>query len=97
MTRSEDFEGGAASVREPQFKSVQQQSNVNFRAMSVLDTPLVIPNQNGLGENDLQRKIMGRTESTSGRSQGTFDQQLWLHHTMSRRDLEQKRMTNGSS
>lgn len=88
MTRSEDFADGADSVRQPQFRSVQQQSNANFRALSVLDTPLVVPNQNGMGSNDLERKMMGRSESPSGRSQETFNQQLWLHHTMTRRMAE---------
>ncbi len=78
MARSVDFQSGADSVRSPQFKSVQQQHGVNFRAMSVLDTPAVIPNQNGIGAQDLQRKIMGVRDSGSGRSQSTSDSQIWL-------------------
>ncbi len=88
MARSEDFAGGAASVREPQFKSVQQQSNANFRALSVLDTPSVIPNQNGMGANDLERRKMGRTDSVAGRSPETYSQQMWLHHEVKRRGGE---------
>lgn len=85
MARSEDFEGGAASVREPQFKSVQQQHGENFRALSVLETPTVIPNQNGLGAADLERRKMGRSESSAGTSSSTFDQQLWLRNQVTRR------------
>lgn len=78
MARSEEFVDGAEQVRQPRFTSVQQQANHNFQALSVLDTPYVIPNQNGLGRDDLQRKTVGRTSSPSGRSKDTFDQQLWL-------------------
>ena len=78
MARSKDFADGAERVRQPQFKSIQQQHNANFRALSVLDTPSVIPNQNGMGEQDLQRRIMGNRSSSSGRSQSTFDRQIWL-------------------
>lgn len=88
MARSEEFAGGAEEVRQPQFKSVQQMSNRNFQAMSVLDTPMVIPNQNGMGKGDLERRMMGRNDSSSGRSPETFDKQLWLHHTMSRRNQQ---------
>lgn len=97
MARTEEFDDGAAKVRQPQFASVQQQANRNFQALSVLDTPNIIPNQNGLGEDDLQRKIVGRTETPSGRSKATFDRQLWLHHQMARRDQLQRTMTNGEA
>lgn len=96
MARSVDFQGGADEVRQPQFRSVQQQHNANFRALSVLDTPAVIPNQNGLGAADWERRKMGRVESTLGRATETFDRQLWLHHTVARRD-DERRMTNGAS
>lgn len=97
MARTEEFADGAARVKQPQFQSVQQQANEKFAALSVLDTPLVIPNQNGLGKDDLQRKIMGRTETVSGRSKTTFDDQLWLHHQMSRRDQVRKKAENGEA
>lgn len=78
MARSEEFQSGADSVRSPQFSSVQQQGNRNFRALSVLDTPNVIPNQNGMGASDLQRKIMGQRSSASGSTKSTQDSQIWL-------------------
>jgi hypothetical protein len=92
MARSEDFAGGAEEVRQPQFQSVQQQHNRNYQAMSVLDTPGIIPNQNGLGAADLERRKLGRTESVSGRSAETFDRQLWLQSAESttRRDRAQE-------
>jgi hypothetical protein len=80
MARSEDFAGGAEEVRQPQFQSVQQQHNRNFRAMSVLDTPSVIPNQNGMGTSDLQRRMIGFRDSATGRSESTYDKQIWLSH-----------------
>lgn len=78
MTRSEDFADGAERVRNPRFESVQQQANRNFQALSVLDN--VMPNQNGLGAQDLQRRLVGSTGGATGRSQSTFDKQLWLRH-----------------
>lgn len=78
MARSEEFGEGFAKVREPQFKSVQQQSNRNFQATSVLDN--VMPNQNGMGSQDLERRMVGSQGPTVGRSQETFDKQLWLRH-----------------
>ena len=78
MTRSEDFADGAARVRAPQFESVQQQANRNFAALSVLDN--VMPNQNGMGTQDLQRRLVGSQGQATGRSQETFDKQLWLRH-----------------
>jgi hypothetical protein len=80
MARTEEFNGGADSVRQPRFTSVQQQHNANFRAMSVLDTPSVIPNQNGMGTGDLQRRMIGFRESATGRSESTYDKQIWLSH-----------------
>jgi hypothetical protein len=80
MARSEDFQSGADSVRQPQFESIQQQGNRNFRAMSVLDTPSVIPNQNGMGTGDLQRRMIGFRDSATGRSESTYDKQIWLSH-----------------
>lgn len=80
MTRSEDFVDGAERVRQPQFQSVQQQHNRNFQAMSVLDTPSVIPNQNGMGTGDLQRRMIGFRDSATGRSESTYDKQIWLTH-----------------
>jgi hypothetical protein len=80
MTRSEDFADGAERVRQPQFQSVQTQHNANFRAMSVLDTPYAIPNQNGIGTQDLQRRMIGFKDAATGRSEGTYDQQIWLSH-----------------
>lgn len=78
MARSEDFAGGFESVRSPQFQSVQQQANRNFQAISVLDN--ITPNQNGMGSADLQRQMVGVKDSASGRSEDTFDRQLWLRH-----------------
>lgn len=78
MARSEDFAGGFESVREPQFKSVQQQHNQNYQPTSVLDN--VMPNQNGMGAQDLQRRLVGSQGAATGRSQETFDRQLWLRH-----------------
>lgn len=78
MARTEEFTSGADAVRQPQFSSVQQQHARNFQAMSVLDTPNVIPNQNGIGAPDLQRKIMGSRSSFSGSAQSTFDKSIWL-------------------
>lgn len=96
MTRSEDFADGAERVRQPQFQSVQQQHNQNFRAMSVLDTPSVIPNQNGIGTSDLQRRRMGFHESASGRSESTFDKQIWLSRpTETPRNDARNRNTDG--
>jgi hypothetical protein len=78
MPRSEEFSEGTERARQPQFQSVQQQANRNFQALSVLDN--VIPNQNGMGSTDLQRRMVGSQGSVSGRSQTTFDRQLWLKH-----------------
>ncbi len=78
MTRSEEFQGGNESARSPQFRSVQQQANRNFQATSVLDN--VLPNQNGMGRADLERRMVGSRNSPVGRSQTTFDKQLWLRH-----------------
>lgn len=78
MARTEDFQGGYGEVREPQFRSVQQQANRNFEALSVLDN--LVPNQNGMGQADLQRKMVGSQNSPTGRSESTFDKQLWLRH-----------------
>lgn len=80
MARSEDFVDGAERVRQPQFTSIQQQHNANFRAMSVLDTPYAIPNQNGMGQADLQRRMIGFRESATGRSDSTYDKGIWLSH-----------------
>lgn len=77
-SRSEEMVGGYDSARNPQFESVQQQANRNFHALSVLDN--IIPNPNGLGSPDYQRRLYGSRSSASGRSQATFDRQLWLHH-----------------
>lgn len=76
--RSEDFAGGFESVREPQFRSVQQIHNDNYRATSVLDN--LTPNQNGMGAQDLQRRLVGSQGAATGRSSETFDKQLWLRH-----------------
>lgn len=78
MTRSEEFLGGTERARQPQFTSVQQQANRNYQATSVLDN--VIPNQNGMGVQDLQRRLVGSQNSAVGRSEDTFDKQLWLRH-----------------
>ncbi len=78
MARSDDFNEGSERARTPQFQSIQQQSNRNYVAMSTLDN--VIPNNNGMGEPDLQRKLRGSQGSSSGRSEATFDKQLWLKH-----------------
>lgn len=78
MARTEDFADGAERVRNPQFQSVQQQANRNFLAISVLDN--VMPNQNGMGSQDLQRRLVGSQNSATGRSESTFDRQLWLRH-----------------
>jgi hypothetical protein len=78
MARSEDFAEGSERARRPQFQSVQQMSNRNFQAISVLDN--VIPNPNGMGQPDLQRRLVGSQGSASGRAQSTFDRQLWLKH-----------------
>ena len=78
MTRTEEFSGGAEEVRSPQFRSVQQQANRHFTATSVLDN--VIPNQNGMGTADLERRMVGSENSLVGRSKETFDRQLWLRH-----------------
>lgn len=78
MDRSAEFEDGFAQVREPKFQTVQAQHNANYRATSVLDN--VIPNQNGLGSSDLQRRLVGSQGAATGRSQETFDRQLWLRH-----------------
>jgi hypothetical protein len=80
MARTEEFQSGADSVRQPRFQSVQTQHNANFRTMSVLDTPYAIPNQNGMGTQDLQRRMIGFREAAGGRSQSTYDQQIWLSH-----------------
>jgi hypothetical protein len=86
MARTEDFQGGADSVRQPQYQTVQSQHNRNFQAMSVLDTPGVIPNQNGMGQNDLRRRIMGFRDSISGTAESTFDKRLWLSNPNSGSD-----------
>lgn len=80
MARSEDFADGAERVRQPQFTSIQQQHNANFKAMSILDTPYIIPNQNGMGASDLQRKMIGFQGGATGRSDETYDKQIWLNH-----------------
>lgn len=80
MARSDEFADGAERVRQPQFRSIQQQHNANFRAMSVLDTPSVIPNQNGMGVGDLERRKIGFRDSATGRSESTYDKQIWLSH-----------------
>lgn len=77
-SRTEEFNGGSESSRSPQFQSVQQQSNRLYTARSVLDN--IIPNQNGMGSADLQRHLVGSQDSPSGRSEATFDRQLWLRH-----------------
>lgn len=69
---------GFEKVRQPEFRSVQQQHNVNFQATSVLDN--VMPNQNGMGQQDLQRRLVGSQGPATGRSSETFDRQLWLRH-----------------
>lgn len=76
MDRSAEFSDGAERVRTPQFESVQQQHNRNYLATSVLDQ--VMPTQNGLGAQDLQRRIVGGQGSASGQAQSTFDKRLWL-------------------
>ena len=78
MTRTEDFAGGVEGARAPQFSTIQSQHARNFQAMSVLDLPHALPNQNGLGAADLQRRRMGQIGSVSGRSQSTVDDQLWI-------------------
>lgn len=78
MTRSEEFGDGAESVRTPKFESIQQQGIRNYEATSVLDN--LRPNQNGLGEQDLQRTMMGVKQSYAGTAQSTADQKLWLKH-----------------
>ena len=78
MTRSEDFSDGYERVRSPQFESIQQQHNRNYMATSVLDN--IMPNANGMGAQDFQRHLVGRTGSPMGTSQSTWDTQLWLSH-----------------
>lgn len=78
MARTEDFNDGFDKVRTPQFESIQQQSNRNYAATSVLDN--IIPNQNGMGASDLQRRLVGSQGSPVGRAESTFDKQLWLRH-----------------
>ncbi len=78
MARTEEFNSGNESARFPVFQSVQQQSNRNFTATSVLDN--VIPNQNGMGQADLERRLVGSQGSPVGRSETTFNRQLWLRH-----------------
>lgn len=78
MARSEDFAGGVEAARTPQFSTIQSQHARNFQAMSVLDLPHVLPNQNGMGQADLQRRRMGLSESGAGRSQSTVDDQMWI-------------------
>jgi hypothetical protein len=95
MARSEEFTSGADSVRQPQFQSVQQQHNRNFRAMSVLDTPAVIPNQNGMGSSDLQRRMIGFRDSATGRSESTYDKQIWLSHPHETPLNDARNKTNG--
>lgn len=80
MTRTEEFSNGAERVRSPQFETVQSQHNRNFQPASVLDTPYAIPNQNGMGQQDLQRRMIGFRDAASGRAQSTYDQQIWLKH-----------------
>lgn len=76
--RREDFDSAAESVRSPQFKSVQQQSNDRWQAMSILDLPSSLPNQNGMGAADLQRRMMGVPQSPIGSADSTYDRRLWL-------------------
>lgn len=78
MLRSEEFEDGAERVRSPQFESVQQQGIRNYQQTSVLDN--LRPNQNGMGSQDLQRRMMGINQSPTGTSQSTFDQRLWIRN-----------------
>jgi hypothetical protein len=78
MTRTDEFIDGTDRARMPQFESVQQQANRNYQPRSVLDN--VIPNQNGMGTQDLQRRMVGSQNSSVGRSESTFDRQLWLRH-----------------
>lgn len=69
---------GAANAQAPQFQTVQAQHNRNFRAQSVLDMPLILPNQNGMGVADLQRRKMGLNVSSTGQSDTTFEDQIWV-------------------
>lgn len=78
MTRSEDFASGYETVRNPQFETVQSQHARNYQATSVLDN--LMPNQNGMGAQDLQRKLVGSQGPMVGRSVETYDRQLWLRH-----------------
>lgn len=78
MARSDEFAGGAEGARAPQFATIQSQHARNFQAMSVLDLPHALPNQNGMGQADLQRRRMGLAGSVSGRSQSTVDDQMWI-------------------
>lgn len=78
MARQENFSDGYERVREPRFESIQQQGNRNFQATSVLDN--IMPNQNGIGTSDLQRRMMGIQSSAIGSAESTFDKRLWISH-----------------
>lgn len=91
MARSEEFASGAEEVRQPQFKSVQQMHNDHARATSVLTVPGHLPNQNGMGTADRQRRLMGFRESASGMADSTYDQRLWMD-----RPTDAERNQNGA-
>ncbi len=73
--RSADFNDGSERVREPQFYSKQQVGGA-YRATSVLDS--VLPPANGLANLDNQRRLYGFNESALGRSETTFDKELFI-------------------
>lgn len=90
MARSEEFSGGYSAAQSPQYRSVQQQHNRNYQKLSVLDN--LMPNQNGMGASDLQRRLVGISHSGSGTSKNTFDKSLWIEK---HQELNREKNTEG--
>lgn len=73
--RTADFSGGSELAREPQIYNLQKPTSL-YEPTSVFDN--VVPNPNGVSQQDLQRTLVGFDESPLGRSQSTYERGLWL-------------------
>lgn len=73
--RTADFSDASDFARDNTLTSLQKPSRV-YEPTSVYDN--VVPNPNGISQQDLQRQMVGFDESPLGRSQSTYERGLWL-------------------
>lgn len=75
--RSQNFYEGSESVRQPQFKTIQQVPGT-YRRTSTLDN--LYPTGNGMDDQGRQRQMMGISSSAIGQSSDSFEKSIWLRN-----------------